>query len=316
MSYVSALLWFLLLALSSAEAVSEAVREPVYFPQAHRLFPDWPVWQPKWALTLLATTAVILFLPKLLALVLIAVRQRRSRDFGGPVRLAASVAGEVLVSSLLAPIRMLFHSKFVFLTLLGRTAGWGSQQRDDRPTSWAEALRFHGGGTLLGAAWGWVLYQANPPFFWWNIPIVASLVLAAPLSVLTSRPGLGRLARRLGLFLIPQELDPPRELGWLAEALQRNEDAPPRPPGFVRAVVDPRVHRLHLALLGPPRSLTAGIVWRRQELVDKALHHGPGGLKAREKKEILYDPRSLAELHRQVWETDDPDVARAWGLPA
>ena len=46
MSYVSALLWFCFLALSTAEGLWEAVRAPDYFPVAHSLFPDWPVWHP------------------------------------------------------------------------------------------------------------------------------------------------------------------------------------------------------------------------------------------------------------------------------
>jgi membrane glycosyltransferase len=44
---------------------------------------------------------------------------------------------------------MLFHSKFVFITLMGRQVGWGPQQRDDRGTPWTEAIRFHGAGMIL-----------------------------------------------------------------------------------------------------------------------------------------------------------------------
>jgi hypothetical protein len=34
----------------------------------------------------------------------------------------------------------------------------------------------------------------------------------------------------------------------------------------------------------------------------------------REKKEMLYDPTRLAQLHRQVWEISDEVLARKWGI--
>jgi membrane glycosyltransferase len=46
LSYVSAVLWFLFLTLSTAEAIINALREPDYFPTGQSLFPSWPVWRP------------------------------------------------------------------------------------------------------------------------------------------------------------------------------------------------------------------------------------------------------------------------------
>ena len=54
-------------------------------------FPEWPVWHPQWALTLLATTAIILFLPKLLSALVILIKGR-AREFGGAAGLLASVS--------------------------------------------------------------------------------------------------------------------------------------------------------------------------------------------------------------------------------
>ena len=85
-------------------------------------------------ITLLASTALVLFLPKLCAFFLILLKGRR-RLFGGFFGLAGSIISEVALSTLLAPVRMLFHSKYVFLTLLGMGIGWGTQQRDDEGTS-------------------------------------------------------------------------------------------------------------------------------------------------------------------------------------
>ena len=45
-----------------------------------------------------------------------------------------------LLSMLLAPTMMLFHSEFVLRALLGRSVGWDAQPRGDRGVTWREAL--------------------------------------------------------------------------------------------------------------------------------------------------------------------------------
>jgi membrane glycosyltransferase len=320
MSYVSALLWFLFLSLSTAEAITEAFRMPVYFPGGRTLFPEWPVWHPGWALTLLSTTALLLFLPKLLSVFLIVVKGEGARRFGGFLRILASLVVEVLFSMLFAPIRMLFHSKFVFITLLGRLVGWGAQQRSDEGTGWLEAFRFHGPGTILAILWGTALFLFNRSFFWWNTPIILPLVLSAPLSVWSSRANLGRFLRKVGLFRIPEEVEQPPELKDLQESLREMEMRRATHPlghtrGFVRVVLDPAANALHRALLRKERKLAPMVDRRRQEILQKALQKGPAALSGKEKREILHDPGRMEQLHIRVWEIPDPDAADRWGFP-
>jgi len=319
MSYGSALLWFAFLMLSTCEAVLEAVVEPHYFTASKSLFPVWPVWQPMWGMILLLTTAVILFLPKVMSYLILVFKFRRARLFGGAGRLALSVLLEVVFSALLAPIRMLFHSKFVFFTLLGRQIGWGSQQRDDRSTPWGEALRFHGGGALFGLLWGLVAWTYSPKFFWWISPIVIPIVLSVPLSVLTSRTDLGLWLRRRRLLLIPEEVEPEKEIRDVMEFTQAMEASPTRlglarEAGFARAVVDPGVNALHLALHGSKRSLHPRIAAQRDQFVRTALEQGPQGLNTRQKLTLLDDPQRLAELHLRIWTLSETDLARQWGV--
>jgi len=84
-------------------AITEAFRTPVYFPQGRALFPDWPVWHPQWALTLLGTTAIILFMPKLFSILLIIFKGDQVRKYGGRLKLLASLVLEVFLSALFAP---------------------------------------------------------------------------------------------------------------------------------------------------------------------------------------------------------------------
>ncbi len=52
MSYLSAPLWFMFLALSTALQVVHALTEPQYFLQPRQLFPVWPQWRPELAIAL------------------------------------------------------------------------------------------------------------------------------------------------------------------------------------------------------------------------------------------------------------------------
>jgi membrane glycosyltransferase len=319
LSYVSALLWFSFLTLSTAEAVAEAFREPNYFPEGRSLFPEWPIWRPDWALWLLAVTAAILFLPKALSVLLVLTKLRGVRAFGGAAKLAASVVLEIVVSSLFAPIRMLFHAKFVVTNLLGRTVAWRSQERSDNETNWREALRQHGLSTLVASVWGASVYWLSPDYFWWLTPIVAALLLSVPLSAWASRVRLGDAARRRGLFLTPEETQPPPELLDLAADLAERSRAAaclpgPERDGFVRAVVDPTVNAVHCALLGPRRALRPRIHAARHALMARALAEGPDAVDARARRAMLVDPELMSRVHEEVWGLDS-ERARAWGRP-
>src|SRR3546814_14072378 len=84
-------------------------------------------------------------------------------------------------------------------------------------------------------AWGAGLDAA---LLWWLGPIVVSLILSAPVSVITSRTGLGLAARRSKLFLIPEEYAPPTELAHTHLYQQTNQAVAFRP-GFPVAAGDP-----------------------------------------------------------------------------
>jgi len=299
MAYVSAPLWFLFLILSTALLAIHTLTEPQYFVEPNQLFPLWPEWHPEWALSLFAVTAAMLFLPKVLAAVLIVVRG--AQGFGGRVALAASTALELALSALLAPIRMLFHTQFVLGALLGLRARWISPPRDDLQTGWGEALRRHGVHTVLGMTWAGFVYWLNPAFLWWLLPVVGALAVSIPISVFTSHVALGRGLRRIRLLLIPEESNPPRELRALARHLAHT--APP--PDFAAAVGDPIVNALACATArtGVPRSAAARQA--RSERVARATRGGPQALGGADKMALLNDARALSQLHFAVWTASD-----------
>lgn len=319
MAYLSALFWFSFLVLSTAEALQHALVNPVYFTEVKSLFPAWPVWHPERSVVLLVATITVLFLPRVLAILLILLKGGRSRLFGGAFSLLLSMLIEIIFSALFAPTRMVFHCKFVILTLLGRKVSWGTQSRVDKGTSWREALTVHWTATVLGLVWGMVTFVVSRTYFWWITPVLAGLVLSIPLSVWSSRPEAGRGFRKRGILLIPEELEVPQELIWIKRnreqlyALDQSLGLP-KVRGFVRAIVEPFINELHIALLGRERKVSTSLAHRLIQLRDKALHEGPDHLIASEKLELLHDPVSLAALHRVAWEIPDSRSAAKWGL--
>ncbi len=301
MSYVSSLLWLAFLVLSSMEVLAHQFVTPQYFPRHRMLFPAWPVWHPLWALGLFWFTMSVLFLPKLLALLLVVMR-RRARQFGGVLRLVSSVVLESVVSALLAPVRMLTHSLFVVSILSGRKVNWGPQVRGDGSTSWREALRQHATGVVLAVVWGGGIYLLNPDYFWWLTPIIAAWLVAVPLSVWLSRTGPGLAARRLGLFLTPEEIRQPPLLRLYEQVRQR-------PPGrgctatrgFVAAVVDPAVNALHCLLLGRRKAPGEAVALERQLVLARAWRNGPEALHPSDRLRLLGDRDTLVALHRRIW---------------
>lgn len=155
---------------------------------------------------LLAVTAGLLFVPKLLGVALALVRDRRS--FGGALRLLASAVLEMVVAVVLAPIMMLYHTAFVLAVLWGRNVPWEAPNRAGRAVSWSDAWRSTAGMSLVGVAWSAVTVYASPGFFLWMIPIVTGLLLAGPAVRVTSSASLGSIAARWGLFCVPSETAP------------------------------------------------------------------------------------------------------------
>jgi len=294
MAYVSAPLWFLFLMLSTAMLAKHALVPPEYFTQRYQLFPIWPEWHPEKALALFSATATLLFLPKVASVLLL---MKEARNYGGPVRLLLSMMIEVMLSAMLAPTRMLFHTKFVLAAYSGWGISWKSPPREDAETTWGEAFRRHGGHTLLGLAWGTLVYWLHPAFVLWLLPIVGSLVLSIPASVMLSRVSLGQASRRAGLFVIPEEVQPPREI---VEMQQHVEDTA-ETPDFVDAVVDPVTNALMCATATARTVQPEPTRMRHASLVQHALTGGPQALTAAQKHVLLGDPLALSRLHELVW---------------
>ena len=243
MAYVSALFWAGFLVLNTVQLATQSLVAPNYFSSQPSLFPTWPQWHPEWAIALASTTALLLFLPKVLSFLWIG-KCGEAQRFGGVAALGASIFCEVILSTLLAPLRMWFHSKFVLLTLIGRPIKWNAQQRTATGTDWREAARAHGVASLFACAGIASAYWFSVAAFIWLLPVALPLLVSIPLSVYSSRASIGRATRRSRLFQTPEDRFPPPVLKQL-RALMEKPETSNRP--WERARVQPGSHRAQSA---------------------------------------------------------------------
>jgi membrane glycosyltransferase len=290
MSYVASPLWLLFLCAGLVAALHEGFVEPESFPARSTLFPVGPTFDARGALRLMAVSLAMLLLPKGLGLVLALARREHAALMGGRVRLVLSALAEGVLSTLLAPVMMLFQSHFVFGTLLGYRVSWTSQQRDDADLPWAEAARRHAVHTAVGGVLAVVALTMLPGLLPWLSPVVAGLLLSIPVSVWTARASLGTWAARHGLFLIPEESAPPPVVARALELSGRELE--PVGDGLERVLKDPRAHALHLALLesSPVLDVTPLTLASARR---KLLEGQPEQLSAQEKVAVLLDAETL-----------------------
>lgn len=270
----------------------------------------------------------VLLLPKLLALIDLALSGESRRSFGGLLRASAGTIAETGFSVLHAPLQMLWHLQFVVTILAGVTVQWGNQNRGANGTLWSAAFRRLWVHSVVGLLWGAMVWYLDPTTFWWFAPVCAGLLFSIPLSVLTSRSTAGARARNWGLFLTPEETNPPAELVTLRVRMATvagAEEAKPRHPqaGVTESVLDPYVNALHVSLLREKRLSSfpasqdaaiepAGGGVPTRELGAKLLADGPESLAPKERLRVMSDPEVMAWLHRQAWLRPADKLAAWW----
>lgn len=305
MSYAASPLWLAFLVLATIAAASMVIWPIEYFPEEHQLHPVWPQWQPLRAVILISITFALLFIPKFLA-AFDALISGRSTAFGGALRLFFSVLFEMLVSALLAPIRMLSHTRYVLESLFNIQLKWAGQNRSGE-LGWSQAIVNQTFGSVLALAWISFAYWIDPMFFIWSLPVAIPLILAAPVFVLLSRVQAGQGLRRRRLLMIPEETSGSELLDDLANRPIQHQTAADAS-GFEQALINPRLNALHAALA---RDLKGAIRTQRlQALREKCLIEGAASLEAAERSLLASDRASLQWLHARIWQAP---AGSPWG---
>jgi membrane glycosyltransferase len=187
-AYLTSPLWLLLLMANLIEPFRAGLTR-------------WVIMPSGWLLVL---TMILLFGPKLLALAWLSVDHRLRASLGGTRRVAASVAIEIPLSVLVAPLTMLTQTLAIIDIVRGRPSGWAPQRREADGMAFADAWPRYRVHVALGSIF-WLAILAGVDGALWTLPVAISLIAAPWLAMFSARVDLGdRLAAR-GLLLAPGE---------------------------------------------------------------------------------------------------------------
>ncbi|SOD30267.1 membrane glycosyltransferase [Variovorax sp. YR752] len=204
MAYVSAPLWLAFLTLGTALWLSGS-----------SLVSSWSVLPAELA-GLWVWTLCLLFLPRVLGIAAVLMRGEQ-RQYGGAWGLVKSSVMESGLAIVQAPVRMLAHSLFVLVALTGIKLDWKSPPREAAAVPWKVAASQLAPMTLVIAMLAVGVAMIDPSALIWLMPVGLPLLLAIPLTVLTSQIALGTTLRDRGYLLIPEESRSPAVLrrAWM-----------------------------------------------------------------------------------------------------
>lgn len=302
LSYVASPLWFTFLLLATALAELDKDRPSAFSTPS--------------GVVLLVLTIGLLFVPKFLIVLRQVLNPRVKEDFRGARQVFFSALIDTVFFSILAPILMLFHSKFVVYTLLGKGVKWAAQRRKtDDTVDWEESIVTFAGVSAFALVWGAVAVWISPVFFAWISPVLAGVALSIPFSIVTAGK---RSGRKRGLFSTREELRPPYVISQLEKNLERAWVRPAPLPmlaqnyGLLQAVLDPYVNALHICLLRERKRSTPENRDYLDKLRRRLIREGPDVLTKRELNALMYDPDVMSRLHYDLWAASGEELAKWW----
>jgi len=200
MAYVSAPLWLAFMTLGTALWLSGS-----------SLFSLWNDVLPMELVGLWLWTLCLLFLPRVLGVAAVLMRGEQ-RHYGGVGGLLKSSAMESVLAIVQAPVRMLAHSVFVLVAVTGIKLEWKSPPREAAAVGWRDATAALApmSSAVALAAIGVALVDSAALI--WLMPVALPLLMAIPLTVLSSQIELGTTLRENGFLLIPEEARSPAVL--------------------------------------------------------------------------------------------------------
>lgn len=231
MAYIAPLFWMGFIIASIAAPLM--VTPPDYFPVPNWPFPAFPQSAAWMAIGLFIGIVGLLFLPKLL-IVARATLTGQARRFGGAGKVWLSTLAELALSSLTAPVLMMFAVRSVLQVLMRRDGGWPTNNRGDGVLSWPEAAVATWWITLVGCVGMVAAWYLTPELFLWLLPIGVPMIGAPVLVRLTSLPSHG------SLMVVPAEMHTPRVV-QLCDSVLARWGAQPRLPVRASATDVPQV---------------------------------------------------------------------------
>lgn len=251
MGFLMSPFWLALILVGLVLSATVLLSTPEYFPSAHQLFPDWPVFDSRRMLWLFIMAMGLLLLPKAFG-VFRAWLRPLARNSGGSVRIFASALFEIILSALIAPVQMLVQTRQIYEILIGRDSGWKAQARAGSMPGWNVVLRYHWLHVVLGIVTLGVLAWFSPGQLIWLSPILAGLILSPFTSRYSASPVFGRWARIRGLLVTPEEREIPSIIAEASAVMRQLPSALYGREAILQLGRDRELLDQHISMLGEP----------------------------------------------------------------
>ncbi|WP_172329957.1 glucans biosynthesis glucosyltransferase MdoH [Mangrovicoccus sp. HB161399] len=189
-AYTAPAIWALFLILSLAAAATESTIN--YFPMPDFPVPVFPGERTAAAVGLFAGVIGLLFISKFLVLGH-ALVTGRAKEFGGAGNTFVSTMTELLLSSVIAPLLMMFQLRALWQILSGRDGGWPTASRDSAEVPLKTAFAGSWWMSLAGILLFAVAAVFAPRLIPWLMPVGVPLLMAPCLIAWTSHRQTSRL---------------------------------------------------------------------------------------------------------------------------
>ena len=259
--YLTSPLWLMQLLVGIVIVIQASYLKPEYFTSDFALFPTFPRFDAERSLELFALTMGILLAPKFFGLLVAIYEPETRKGSGGMIMLFISTLFEIILSALLAPIMMLIQTGHVVHIIFGFDTGWDPQRRDDGSVPLIDIIKRHRSHVLLGILTLFAGLLISPSLVAWMSPTIAGLILAIPLSWLTSQRWLGLVLRRAGILVTPEETTTPpiaKRGKALSKALRRVDEDEVN--GLIAIHADAELRAAHEAWLPVRRPRQRGVI--------------------------------------------------------
>jgi len=315
--YLTSPLWLMQLLVGIVIVFQASYFKPEYFTSEFALFPTFPRFDAQRSLELFALTMGILLAPKFFGLLVAIYEPETRKGSGGVLMLLISTLFEIILSALLAPIMMLIQTGHVVHIVFGFDTGWDPQRRDDGSVPFMDIVRRHRSHVALGALSLFAGLMISPSLVAWMSPTIAGLILAIPISWLTSQRWLGLVFRRAGVLVTPEETTTPpiaKRGKALSRALARGEEEDVN--GITAIHADPELRALHEAWLPmrKPRqrgSMTADRALAEAKIADAETIEDVVSWLNRGEKLVALSDRALIGMIARLPSKADKQEARA-----
>ncbi|WP_444454122.1 glucans biosynthesis glucosyltransferase MdoH [Rhodobacter capsulatus] len=190
MAYIAPLFWVGFILASIAAPLMAP--PPDYFPTPYWPIPYFPPSEASKAISLAIGIFGLLFLPK----VLIALRMSvtgAAKGFGGPILAFASTLSELALSSITAPVLLMYSTRSVMQVVMGRDGGWPTNNRGDGTLSLKDSFAASHWIVTIGLVGLMTTWFFAPGLLLWLLPVGLPMVFAPVILSWSSRPSRSRL---------------------------------------------------------------------------------------------------------------------------